>query len=80
MKNRIPDTDHHEPSREDISALAYKIWEREGHPNGRAAEHWNDATGQLRAKRLAELNRVARMENKIRNSNRLPVLRGTIGD
>ena len=80
MKNRIPDTDHHEPRREDIAVLAYKIWEKQGHPEGRAVKHWNLATDQLRARRLAELNRVVRTENKIRNSNRLPVLRGTIGD
>ena len=80
MRNRIPDTDHHEPRREDIAVLAYKIWEKQGHPEGRAVKHWNLATDQLRARRLAELNRVVRTENKIRNSNRLPVLRGTIGD
>ena len=35
-------------SRDAIAQLAYTIWEREGRPEGRAAEHWQQAENQLR--------------------------------
>jgi hypothetical protein len=30
-----------------IRALAYRIWEDEGRPDGRAESHWNEALRQL---------------------------------
>ncbi|HTQ35645.1 MAG TPA: DUF2934 domain-containing protein [Steroidobacteraceae bacterium] len=30
-----------------IRTLAYHIWEQEGRPDGRAAEHWSQAEKQL---------------------------------
>jgi hypothetical protein len=44
-------TSVYEPSEDEIRLLSYLIWEREGKPYGREAEHW------LRAKReLVERN------------------------
>ncbi|HEY3899732.1 MAG TPA: DUF2934 domain-containing protein [Chthoniobacter sp.] len=37
-----------EPSNEDIARLAQIYWEEEGHPDGRAEEHWRRAEEQLR--------------------------------
>jgi hypothetical protein len=31
-----------------ISALAYELWEKEGHPEGQALDHWLRAESQLR--------------------------------
>ncbi|MFZ2641789.1 MAG: DUF2934 domain-containing protein [Verrucomicrobiia bacterium] len=39
---------------EDIAACAYLIWEKEGKPHGRAAEHWLQAEALLRAMRAAD--------------------------
>lgn len=39
---------------EDIAACAYLIWEKEGKPHGRAAEHWLQAEAMLRAMRAAD--------------------------
>jgi hypothetical protein len=49
-----------EPSPAEIAFCAYLIWEQEGCPDGRAAEHWQQAEAQLRATRqhaLAEKSR-----------------------
>jgi len=35
-------------SQDDIARCAYELWEREGRPNGRAAEHWLQAEALLR--------------------------------
>jgi hypothetical protein len=40
--------------REDITALAHSIWERQGCPQGRAEEHWQEAEELFRAKWLAD--------------------------
>ena len=37
-----------EPSNEDIARLAQLYWEEEGHPEGRAEEHWRRAEEHLR--------------------------------
>ena len=37
-----------EPSNEDIARLAQLYWEEEGHPDGRAQDHWRRAEEQLR--------------------------------
>ena len=36
-------------SEEAIRARAYEIWEREGQPGGRDAEHWQQAVDELNA-------------------------------
>ena len=41
-------------SPEDIAACAYLIWEKEGKPHGRAAEHWFQAETMLRAMHAAD--------------------------
>jgi hypothetical protein len=35
------------PTREEIAACAYSIWEQEGRPEGREVEHWLAAEIQL---------------------------------
>lgn len=37
-----------EPSKEEIEALAYQLWERAGMPAGREKEFWNLAEQVLR--------------------------------
>jgi hypothetical protein len=36
-----------DPTEEEIAECAYFIWESEGHPIGREAEHWRQAELQL---------------------------------
>ena len=74
MKNRPPQTDHHEPKREEIAALAHQIWEREGRPKDRSMEHWIQARIQLRITKLAQLKIVAGSENKQRTRYELPAM------
>lgn len=38
----------------DVAACAYLIWEKEGRPHGRDAEHWFQAEALLRTIRAAE--------------------------
>lgn len=38
---------HANPTDEEIAECAYWIWESEGHPIGREAEHWRQAEMQL---------------------------------
>ena len=38
--------------REDIARCAYEIWEREGRPEGRHAEHWQQAEMTLQSRRF----------------------------
>jgi hypothetical protein len=45
---------YQEPTREEISACAYRIYEREGRPNGKATQHWLEAEAQLIAERKAQ--------------------------
>ncbi|MDE1937377.1 MAG: DUF2934 domain-containing protein [Alphaproteobacteria bacterium] len=37
------------PSDEEIRVRSYLIWEREGHPEGKSAEHWLRAKAELDA-------------------------------
>jgi hypothetical protein len=37
-----------QPSEEEIAALAHELWKLEGHPHGKAEEHWRRAEAQLR--------------------------------
>ena len=37
-----------EPSKEEIEALAYRLWQQAGMPAGREREFWNLAEQQLR--------------------------------
>lgn len=39
---------------EDVAACAYLIWEKEGRPHGRDAEHWFQAEAMLRAMRASD--------------------------
>jgi hypothetical protein len=48
MKNYQP------PTREEIAACAYQIYEMDGRPQGKATEHWLQAEAQLTAERKAE--------------------------
>lgn len=36
-----------EPSEDAIRLRSYQIWEREGRPDGRSAEHWAQAKAEL---------------------------------
>jgi len=38
-----PETRAKKPTHEDISRLAYALYEREGKPEGKAVEHWFNA-------------------------------------
>ena len=38
-----------EPTHEAIALRAYQIWEKNGRPSGREAEHWSQALAQLKA-------------------------------
>jgi hypothetical protein len=40
-----------EPTREEIAAVAYSIWEQEGWPDGRDVENWLKAEAQIRQHR-----------------------------
>lgn len=42
-----------EPSEEEIRERAFEIWETDGRPPGRAAEHWEQARRELVERRLA---------------------------
>ena len=41
---------HHQPTEDQIRAVAYQIWEDEGRPDGRAEIHWQWALAQLEIK------------------------------
>ena len=38
----------HTPTHEEIAALAQRIYEEEGHPEGQAEGHWREAERRLR--------------------------------
>lgn len=42
-----------------IRERAYEIWEREGRPQGRAAEHWARAAGEIAAETEGEPEAVS---------------------
>lgn len=39
-------------SEEQIARRSYQIWEREGHPEGRAVAHWRQAIAELQSEML----------------------------
>jgi hypothetical protein len=39
------------PSETQVQKTAYKIWEKEGKPEGKATEHWNKAKKELTKKK-----------------------------
>jgi hypothetical protein len=46
-------------SRDDrIAALAHKFWEEEGHPEGRAEQHWLKAVSVVDAKKPAPVKKT----------------------
>jgi hypothetical protein len=45
---------YQEPTREEIAACAYLIYEREGRPDGKATQHWLEAEAQLIAARRVQ--------------------------
>ncbi|GEM_PF-2686452 len=47
------------PTHEEIAALAQRIYETEGRPQGRAMEHWLQAEAQLTAERKAQAKDVS---------------------
>ncbi|MCX6911185.1 MAG: DUF2934 domain-containing protein [Verrucomicrobia bacterium] len=44
----------------DVAACAYLIWEKEGKPHGRDAEHWFQAETLLRVMRATEAEAAAK--------------------
>ena len=46
-KKMRPEKPPYDPTDEDIAECAYFIWESEGHPIGKEAEHWREAETQL---------------------------------
>ena len=77
IKNRIAQTNHREPKHDDIAALAYRIWEKEGRLNGRDSAHWSQAEMQLKATRRAELKKSVVAETKERDLNKFLATRST---
>ena len=51
------------PSEDEIRIRSYLIWEREGRPDGKAAEHWQRAKAELDAEFEAEW-RAASLEGE----------------
>jgi hypothetical protein len=45
-----------EVSREDIAQRAYELWERDGRPEGKAFDHWQQAEVLLRDERNSATN------------------------
>ena len=43
----------HEDRDQLIRERAYRIWERDGRPHGRDAEHWQQAAGEIEAEERA---------------------------
>jgi hypothetical protein len=43
-----PDTAAAVPLEDDVARLAYRYYEEEGHPEGRAEEHWHRAEQTIR--------------------------------
>ena len=50
MAKKNSETNHAQSVSQDaIAQRAYEIWERDGRPEGRAAEHWFRAASELKA-------------------------------
>lgn len=53
IRNRQEAEPAPEPSEEQIRQRAFAIWESDGRPPGRAAQHWEQARRELAELRLA---------------------------
>jgi hypothetical protein len=51
------------PSPDEIGALAKLLWEEEGHPEGRAMEHWHRAENELRRRVIERLAAASASSN-----------------
>lgn len=49
MRQETFDLSRIEPTEDAIRLRSYQIWEREGRPDGQAAEHWARAKAELEA-------------------------------
>ncbi len=49
---------YQEPTHDEIAACARAIYEMEGHPEGKAVEHWLQAEAQLIAERKAQAGQM----------------------
>jgi hypothetical protein len=56
-------------TREQIALCAYHIWQVEGHPEGRAVEHWLQAEVQLSADRLEMIKGLTSATESVRPSD-----------
>lgn len=55
MEDAVPDRD--EALQQRIRDRAYRLWEEEGRPDGKAAEHWMRASA-MEAERLNDEDRI----------------------
>jgi hypothetical protein len=74
----MSETNHREPGREGVEALAYLVWDKEGRPNGRDAEDWSQAGMQLRSTRLPAPKRKATAETRQFNFKRFQAMTAII--
>lgn len=63
------------PDNEQIRRRAYEIWEREGRPEGREAEHWRRAAEELAASEAVKTQDVPAA--RVRDPAKLEESRGT---
>ena len=59
----MPQENQTNPSEDDIRVRSYLIWEREGCPEGKAEEHWQQAKAELEAEFEADW-RAASLEGE----------------
>ena len=59
-------------AREAIERRAYRIWEQEGRPEGRALENWTQAEAELFAAGQLESVRAEVASNSLANSSQAP--------
>ena len=50
--------------------IAYQIWEEQGRPHGRDAEHWQEAERRPSAPAMTELTKAAALQMKPSTSKR----------
>lgn len=55
-------------SQDAIAQRAYEIWEREGRPEGRAAEHWFRAVSELKAQNSSTTHEFPANKAAVRRS------------
>lgn len=51
---------YEKPSHDEIALAAYLAWEKDGRPAGRDAHYWQQAEGELSAKRAAAAEAAAK--------------------